>query len=996
MSDLTGKTLGRYRILERIGRGGMAEVYKGYQPSLDRYVAVKVLHPFLLEEEGSRARFEREARAVAALRHPNIVQVFDFDEQDGTYFMVMEYVAGPNLKAILQEQARQGTRLSLARSGEIVAGIGSALAYAHRQGMIHRDVKPHNIMFAAEGQPLLTDFGIAKIVGGENVSASGVLSGTPAYMSPEQGRALPLDARTDIYSLGVVLYEMVTGRIPFDADTPFAVVVRHINDPLPLPRTLDPQIPEAVERVILKAMAKAPEERFQTADEMVQATQAAVATGASTGAAPASKEAPLPPTQGASESSSGTRPVAVAPPDTPRTEWVAPASKEARPAEPLRIASPAPAEPVKVAPPAPAEPILPAPADLLPAAPPPGTKMAAARLGMGRMSCSMAVSVVAVLLLLIGGANYLGLGRQPSATAPPPGGTGAAGSAPTSYAVVAMPPDSEVAGSPLPTTLAAAAPPGGGGGGQTQATAAANRAQAAAQATAAAMQATTAVAADPSRALQTGDQALAAKQYDQALAVYNAVLSGDPQNAAALRGQGLALLGLGRYQDAINALTQALGARPDDPALLLARAQAGAGLQSWSDVAQDTERILSRDKASVPALLLHAQAAAMNGDDARAVVDLDAAVAAAPQDPTVYKARGDYYVNNRRPTAAVTDYQKALTFAPNDAGIWIALGRAYVTYDEAVQPQPDQALAAFSHALQVDPRNAQAYYWRARVYQDYKSDRADALADINQAITLGPPTADMYYLRATLAGQLANDKAQLLDLQRAVALEPKNTQTYIWLAEYYAGHQQYDLAAETLTRLIAVDNNYYYYGARSEIYLLLGEYARARADAQQAVTLRADAAYGYAQLAHIFAVQRDFTSALDQINQALDHAAADEKADLLAYRARINLGRTQLDQAAADLTAAAAINADNPNVLLEQAELAVARKQPAQALEYLSRWDGKDDRYGWGYVVRAGIEAGQNQPVKARADLQQARKLALFPDERQAAGEIAARLGTAP
>jgi serine/threonine protein kinase/tetratricopeptide (TPR) repeat protein len=967
MSDLTGKTLGRYRILERIGRGGMAEVYKGYQPSLDRYVAVKVLHPFLLEEEGSRERFEREARAVATLRHPNIVQVFDFDEQDGTYFMVMEFIAGPNLKGILQDQARRGTRLSLARSGEIVTGIGGALAYAHRQGMIHRDVKPHNIMFTAEGQPLLTDFGIAKIAGGANVSASGVLSGTPAYMSPEQGRALPLDARTDIYSLGVVLYEMVTGRIPFDADTPFAVVIKHINDPLPLPRTLDPQIPEAMERVILKAMAKAPEERFQTADEMVQATQAAIATVAATSVTPAT----LTPTQDVPESASSTQPVAVAPPDTPRTERVAPPA----PAESLRIEPPVPAELMKIEPPVPAAPILPAAADLLPAPPAPGTKMAAAaRLGMGRMSCSMAVSVVAVLLLLIGGASYLGLGRQPAGQ--PPGETGAAGSPPTSYAIVVMPPDSEVAGSPLPTTLAAAPPA------STQPAGAAPTAAAA--------------AGGSGGAPQTADQFLTAKQYDKALVAYNAVLAGDPQNADALRGQGLALLGLERYQDAANALTQALGAHPDDPALLLARAQAGAGLQSWSDVIQDTERILSQDKAAVPALLLHAQAAAMNGDDARAVADLDAAVAAAPQDSTVYHARGDYYLDKRLADKALADYQKALTLAPDDAAIWMALGRAYVTYDDSNQARPDLALEAFGHAIAVEPRNSQAYYGRARLYHDYKSDRAHALADINQAIAIGPPTADMYYLRATIEGELANDQAQLLDLQRAVALEPKNTQVYIWLAEYYAAHQQYDLAAETMTRLLAVDNSYYYYGDRSEIYLVLGDYARARDDARQAITQRPDAAYGYAQLAHVYAVQRDFTSALDQINQAVDRATPDEKADLLAIRARIQLARAQPDQAAADLTAAAALNADNPRVLLEQAELAVANKQPDQALEYLSRWDGRENRYGWGYVVRAGIEAGAGQPVKARADLEQARKLALFPDERQAADEIAARLGSGP
>ncbi|HUS16668.1 MAG TPA: protein kinase, partial [Chloroflexia bacterium] len=162
MDNLVGKTLGRYRVLERIGRGGMAEVYKGFQPALDRHVAIKVLHPFLLDEAGAPARFQQEAKAVAALRHPHIVQVFDFDEQDGVYFMVMEYIAGPNLKRILQDEAAQQRRLPLTRVGEVISGIGGALGYAHEQGMIHRDVKPHNIMFTAAGHALLTDFGIAK------------------------------------------------------------------------------------------------------------------------------------------------------------------------------------------------------------------------------------------------------------------------------------------------------------------------------------------------------------------------------------------------------------------------------------------------------------------------------------------------------------------------------------------------------------------------------------------------------------------------------------------------------------------------------------------------------------------------------------------------------------------------------------------------------------------------------------------------------------------
>lgn len=288
MADLTGKTLGRYEIRERIGRGGMAEVYKGYQSSLDRFVAVKVLHAFLLDEEGSKERFAREARSVAALRHPNIVQVFDYDHQDDVYFMVMEYIDGPNLKTVLQDHVKAGTRMSLTRIDEIIAGIGGALAYAHGEGMIHRDVKPQNIMFTAKGQPLLTDFGIAKIVSSSNMSASGMMTGTPAYMSPEQGRAVSLDHRTDIYSLGVALYEMVTGRVPYDADTPFAVVIKHITDPLPLPRSLDGSIPESLERVILKAMAKAPEDRYRTATELAAAAHEAIlAAGNAAAARPA-------------------------------------------------------------------------------------------------------------------------------------------------------------------------------------------------------------------------------------------------------------------------------------------------------------------------------------------------------------------------------------------------------------------------------------------------------------------------------------------------------------------------------------------------------------------------------------------------------------------------------------------------------------------------------------------------------------------------------------
>ncbi len=254
----------------------MAEVYKAYQPGLDRYVAIKVLHGYLSDDPDFIGRFEREARAVANLRHPNIVQVFDFDMQDDLYFMAMEFVDGPTLKAELLERSQKGQIFSLAESARIMVALCDAIDYAHRHGMVHRDLKPANFMLNKDGQVLVLDFGIAKIVGATQYTVTGAVAGTPAYMSPEQGQGQRGDARSDIYSLGVVLYEMVTGRVPFDADTPFAVIMKHISDPLPLPRSINSNIPEAVETVILKALAKDPDDRFQSALDFANALRAAV------------------------------------------------------------------------------------------------------------------------------------------------------------------------------------------------------------------------------------------------------------------------------------------------------------------------------------------------------------------------------------------------------------------------------------------------------------------------------------------------------------------------------------------------------------------------------------------------------------------------------------------------------------------------------------------------------------------------------------------------
>jgi serine/threonine-protein kinase len=269
MSDLAGATLGRYQVISRLGRGGMADVYKGFQPSLDRYVAIKVLHPSMVEDEEFVRRFQREAKNVARLRHPNIIQVFDYDNQGDIYYMVMEFLDGPTLKAALEEVHRRREEMPLQVALRIISDVGAALAYAHEMGVVHRDVKPANIMLDRTGRVILTDFGVAKMLTGTKVTVTGTVLGTPAYMSPEQGMGEPGDHRSDIYSLGVVLYELATGRLPYDADTPLAVLLKHAHDPLPMPRSVNPSLPEEIERIILRALAKEPADRYPTVQAMI-------------------------------------------------------------------------------------------------------------------------------------------------------------------------------------------------------------------------------------------------------------------------------------------------------------------------------------------------------------------------------------------------------------------------------------------------------------------------------------------------------------------------------------------------------------------------------------------------------------------------------------------------------------------------------------------------------------------------------------------------------
>jgi tRNA A-37 threonylcarbamoyl transferase component Bud32 len=275
MSFNVGENVGPYRIIEQLGQGGMATVFKAYHAALDRYVAIKALHPAFNEDPTFEARFQREARLVAKLEHPHIVPIYDYSEHEGRPYLVMKYIEGDTLKARLLKGP-----LSSAEIENVVDSVGSALAYAHKQGILHRDIKPSNVLVATDGQMYLADFGLARIAqAGESTLSSDMIMGTPQYISPEQAMGKKdLDEGTDIYSFGVMMYEMVVGQVPFNADTPFSIIHDHIYSPLPMPRAVNPKVPESVERVLLKALAKERADRYPDVDSLVQAFKAAWAS----------------------------------------------------------------------------------------------------------------------------------------------------------------------------------------------------------------------------------------------------------------------------------------------------------------------------------------------------------------------------------------------------------------------------------------------------------------------------------------------------------------------------------------------------------------------------------------------------------------------------------------------------------------------------------------------------------------------------------------------
>jgi eukaryotic-like serine/threonine-protein kinase len=319
--SILNSQLGGYEIRALLGSGGMASVYKGYDSALDREVAIKVIST-VGQPPDFVSRFQREARLAASLRHPNIVQIYHFGGQQNIVYMVQELLPGPTLEQHMREAGRR--RMSAERVIAIVEQLAGPLDYAHGQGVIHRDIKPSNAIYNAGGQLVLTDFGIARNIAdpAQASTGPGVVMGTPGYLAPEQAiSSLALTPACDIYALGALLFELLTGRLPFEADTSMGVILKHLYDEPPLPSSLRPELPGALDAIMQRAMHKEPAERYPNAGAMAEALRAAWQP-----TRPATSKSTRPSTRAMTKSAAPTRPKAAAVPPRPAASTPAPSA----------------------------------------------------------------------------------------------------------------------------------------------------------------------------------------------------------------------------------------------------------------------------------------------------------------------------------------------------------------------------------------------------------------------------------------------------------------------------------------------------------------------------------------------------------------------------------------------------------------------------------------------------------------------------------------------
>lgn len=964
---MIGRTLGGYRIVEQIGMGGMATVYKAYDASTDRYVALKTLPQQYSQDPQFLERFRREARAIARLEHLHILPVHAYGEEDGIAYLVMRYLPA----GTLADRIRQNGRLPLEETARLLNQIASALDHAHANGVLHRDVKPGNVLIDRDGNAYLTDFGIARIVEGTLDLTGDAVLGTPQYMSPEQCRgAKDLTPATDQYSLGVVLYEMVTGRTPFQAETPLAVIhMQMMGAALPPPRSLRPELPEAAEAAILKALDRDPERRYPSCLALAQAFEAAVRELPETIKSPANGDQPT-----VKMDAPITKPSAAPP---------APAVEAAPRRLPWAIIGGIAALVVIVV-----------GALLLSNPPAPeGTPVAE---GVGTLDSMMLTATALIVqvtydeavtpspdpLILTATAvieqvtlDALGTARGQQVLEVEQTAT-ALDATLNAQATRVVEGTATAAAAWLQATTAA----------QESADLAATE-TARARATLTAQAEGTAAARPAAEAIaliEKGDRAAENYDFEAAIESYTAALERAPGSLDALVKRAEVFYASGAYDDALADYDRAVELSPDDAALYLQRGSAQRDKGDYEAARADYDRALERDPDLSWAYLERGKLASWTGQTEAALEDFNRALELDPDPGYAYFERGLVYLYHLHDyPAALEDFNRAVERLPDD--VWVLRGRAEVfmmAFDAGTPLADDsleRALVDANRAIERGPEDPASYMLRGKIYDRLGDDDA-ALADLAQAIELSPDLVDAYVQRGWVQIGRGELEAALADLNRAAELDPEYAEVFHARGIAHRDAGNYEDAVADLSRAIELAGDVpVLYLDRGVTYSWMGENELALADLDRALELRPDWVLAYIERGYARRGMELYELAREDFRRVVELAPELPDgyrglAELYLYMADADQGGAQAvrQEGLASARRLVELTPDDSYAHLLLGMVYRRRGSLERAYESFTRAIERDRDNGEAYFERAEVQVLQRRFRLALADYEQA------------------------
>lgn len=973
---MIGRELGGYRIIEQIGMGGMATVYKAYDPKTERNVAIKILPQQYSFDPTFKTRFDQEARAIANLEHIHILPVFAYGEEDGISYMVMRLLNAGSLS----DRIRKGA-MSLAESARILRQVAEALDYAHTNGVLHRDVKPSNVLMDNAGNAYLTDFGIAKIVGNNGLDLTGSgLIGTPFYMSPEQCRGeRDLTSASDLYALGIVLYEMVTGMTPYRAETPLAVLQMHLFEPLPMPQMLRADLPEEAQNVILKALAKKPEERYPTGKALADAFDKAL-SGYAPSTEPSITKPMIPPTD--------TKRLADAPTVRPVDLPTAPVAASAPP-PPAGIPSPVPTNVPNYT----------------------TTTLS----GSGRQFM-LGLGIGVAILLVIGGALFVLTPPEQRQEALARIGLAQLSATPT--------PTLTWTPSATPTATSTATP-----------TATATDTATATPTFTATPSATPTETLTPTltptfTATPLEGEAFSDEQTGVLLAFPAVDVESGRRFVRNLRGAGLPLLALNTTQFTPDAALQAMttyNARlmfygtgegrvnvllsTENPLASFQKPQEGlilvAGLPEFSlHISEQAARPLENVRFLENLVLgLHAYSEGNYNDAIEALTRAESFSDDAEDKNLVGVLfyRGLAYMARDLTLRAIEDYQRLTDIAPELVPVWHNLGVAYQymyqldeakrRYDRALELDADFALSYnnrgiarrldnnnsgavedFNAALGIQSDLDTALAGRAIAFWT-DGNASNALRDISRAIDLKPANAYYRELRATVFRDEGNYDEALGDAQRALELSPNNPEYYDLIGTIHYGAGDLDAALEAYSQAISLDaRSSSFYEHRAQVFERFGDWKSAEADYSRAIDIFADNFDILLKRGITRVRQYRYQDALSDFARSSELFPASIAAWAWQGYTHVLNGDNDSAEAAFE-TSLDIANAFNPLTFGFQGYQAYLNNDYERARELLTKSLEQDESFALTYLFLGMLDYSQNEFASAERNLSRAQEL---------------------